>query len=398
MTVVKKSPLAAAPVARQTAGATPRPIVTVSDLRKKFIAKGRNDEVPALDGVNLEVLDGEFFTLLGPSGCGKTTTLRCIAGLETPDEGEILVSGAPLYSARQRVNVVPNKRNLGMVFQSYAIWPHMDVAANVAFPLRARPRKNRLSSSEIKVRVDETLDKVELLHARNRRATDLSGGQQQRLALARALVMEAPVMLLDEPLSNLDAKLRDGMRFELKRLQRELGLTVIYVTHDQSEALTMSSRIAVMRAGKVEQLGTPHEIYESPSSLFVADFIGTSNFFSGVVKARDGVNVYVVDTPVGDLRARRDSGEGVAVGSKVTVSVRPQHVRMEVSAAAADAKRVGRVRYRAYLGEYVDYVVDVNGADLRARIAPRQSLEPGTEVSLSFDEDACVLVPEQPAA
>jgi iron(III) transport system ATP-binding protein len=370
------------------------PILEIRDLRKRFPAKAaRSKDAPALDQVSLSVLKGEFFTLLGPSGCGKTTTLRCIAGLETPDDGEIIVGGTPLYSASARIDVAPNKRNLGMVFQSYAIWPHMDVAANIAFPLRARPRKLRPSSAAIKRKVDEALEKVELAQLGRRRATDLSGGQQQRLALARALVMEAPLTLFDEPLSNLDAKLRDVMRFELKRLQRELGLTAIYVTHDQSEALSMSNRVAVMRAGKIEQVGTPRDIYDNPASLFVADFIGTTNFLTGEVKASTEQNTYIVGTPVCDLRATADNVGPISVGSLVTVSVRPQHVHMEdASAQAVGAECVGHVRQRAYMGEYIDHVVDVNGVDIRVRASAGHTLPPGTQVVLRFDERACKLV------
>jgi iron(III) transport system ATP-binding protein len=377
------------------------PILRISDLRKRFVAKGKADDVPALDGVDLQVSQGEFFTLLGPSGCGKTTTLRCIAGLESPDQGDIVVAGTPLYSASANIDVAPNRRNLGMVFQSYAIWPHMDVAANVAFPLRARPRKQRPSSAQIQRKVAEALEKVELSHASRRRATDLSGGQQQRLALARALVMEAPLTLFDEPLSNLDAKLRDVMRFELKRLQRELGLTAIYVTHDQTEALSMSNRIAVMRAGKVEQLGTPREIYDNPASLFVADFIGTTNLLTGQVKAHDVQDTYVVASKVGDLRAHADNMGAVSIGSSVTVSVRPQYVHMVEepnTVTEGGPGCTGRVRQRAYLGEYVDHVVDVEGVELRVRASARQTLPPGTEVRLTFDEQACVLVPETTSA
>jgi iron(III) transport system ATP-binding protein len=254
-------------------------MLTITELVKTF-PPGRGERagrVRAVDDISFDVEDGELFTLLGPSGCGKTTTLRCVAGLETPDSGEITIGDRVLYSSKRRIRVSANERGLGMVFQSYAIWPHMNVYRNVAFPLQVLPRSRRPGRKQLRDRVERVLAVVQLDQLAGRQATDLSGGQQQRLALARALVMEPPLLLLDEPLSNLDAKLREDMRFELKRLQRELGITGVYVTHDQVEALAMSNRVAVMRAGKIEQVGRPREVYEAPKSRFVADFIGTSS-------------------------------------------------------------------------------------------------------------------------
>ena len=227
--------------------------------------------VKAAQDVSFDVPEGKLFTLLGPSGCGKTTTLRSIAGLEKPTAGEIEVAGRFVYSSSKGIFVAPNKRNFGMVFQSYAIWPHMNVFQNVAFPLEVR----RLPKKEIRDKVMRVLQAVALDELVDRDATKLSGGQQQRLALARALVMEPQLLLLDEPLSNLDAKLRDRMRSELKRLQRDLNLTTVYVTHDQSEALALSHEIAVMNEGRVVQVGTPRQIYEQPTERFVADFVGS---------------------------------------------------------------------------------------------------------------------------
>src|SRR4051794_35672921 len=275
-------------------------------------ARGRNKPaegpatVFAVHDVSFEVKEGELFTLLGPSGCGKTTTLRSIAGLETPDDGTISLAGRVLFSAGTKIRVPANQRGLGMVFQSYAIWPHMNVFQNVAFPLEVLPRTRRPRKAQIRERVERALTAVKLDHLAGRDATALSGGQQQRLALARALVMEPKLLLLDEPLSNLDAKLREDMRFELKRLQRELGITCVYVTHDQTEALAMSNEVAVMRDGKVEQLGRPREIYETPRTRFVADFIGTSNFIDGVVEQRAGAG-YLVQTDHGSLEIPSDA-------------------------------------------------------------------------------------------
>ncbi|MFL5919429.1 MAG: ABC transporter ATP-binding protein [Gaiellaceae bacterium] len=369
-------------------------MLEVRNLVKTF-AGSRGEaarRVFAVDDISFEVEDGELFTLLGPSGCGKTTTLRCIAGLETPDAGEIAIGDRVLFSAEQRVRVPANTRGLGMVFQSYAIWPHMDVYQNVAFPLEVLPRRKRPSRAEIRSRVERVLGAVRLDHLASRQATDLSGGQQQRLALARALVLEPPLLLLDEPLSNLDAKLREEMRFEVKRLQRDLGITGVYVTHDQVEALAMSNRVAVMRDGKIEQVGRPREIYESPRSRFVADFIGTSNFLDGVVQTRED-GVYVVRTDDGDLRVRSDSA--FAVGSRVVVSARPEHLAIAAGAAngAAPNRWRGRVEARAFLGESVDHVISVGSREIRARCNPSISIQPPTEVTITFPEDACSLIP-----
>src|SRR5262249_39921336 len=237
----------------------------------------RGAVVKAAQDVSFEVPEGKLFTLLGPSGCGKTTTLRSIAGLERPTAGEIEVGGRPVFSSSRGIFVAPNRRNFGMVFQSYAIWPHMNVFQNVAFPLDVR----KVPKKDIKERVMRVLTAVQLDHLVEREATKLGGGQQQRRAPARALVMDPQLLLLDEPLSNLDAKLRDHMRTELKRLQRDLNLTTVYVTHDQSEALALSHEIAVMSEGRVVQVGTPREIYEQPHNRFVADFVGTTNFIGG---------------------------------------------------------------------------------------------------------------------
>ena len=257
--------------------------LTVDGLVKTFVeTAGKRGLVHAVNDISFEVPSGTLLTLLGPSGCGKTTTMRCIAGLERPDAGVIRVDGRPVYSSVDNINVGPQMRDLGMVFQSYAIWPHMDVYRNAAFPLQVTRRRRGLSKSDIRDRVMNVLGRVQLENLAQRPATDLSGGQQQRLALARALVMEPSVLLLDEPLSNLDAKLREEMRLELKQLQRRLGITAIYVTHDQAEALAMSKYVAVMNEGRIEQIGRPRDIYERPATAFVASFIGTSNFFTEV--------------------------------------------------------------------------------------------------------------------
>ena len=277
-------------------------MLSVKSLHTDYAAAG-GAVVNAVQDVSFDVPDGELFTLLGPSGCGKTTTLRSIAGLERPRSGSIALDGRVVYSSDAGIFVAPNRRNFGMVFQSYAIWPHMNVFKNVAFPLEVR--KARPSRKEIEQKVMRVLATVQLAELVDRDATKLSGGQQQRLALARALVMEPQLLLLDEPLSNLDAKLREAMRFEFKRMQRDLGLTTIYVTHDQSEALALSHEIAVMSEGRIVQIGSPRDIYERPRNKFVADFVGSTNFIGGrVASAAAGNGRCRVATALGELNVQ----------------------------------------------------------------------------------------------
>ncbi|MEA2538627.1 MAG: iron(III) transport system ATP-binding protein [Chloroflexota bacterium] len=367
-------------------------LLTIEGLTKAFPGSRKGERVLAVDGVSLSVEEGKMFTLLGPSGCGKTTTLRSIAGLERPDAGEITVAGRVFFSSQKRTWVPPNERGLGMVFQSYAIWPHMDVFKNVAFPLLVGRKK--LDREEIQRRVDRVLDVVRLGDLAGRQATDLSGGQQQRLALARALVMEPPLLLLDEPLSNLDAKLREEMRFELKRLQRDLGITAVYVTHDQSEALAMSNVVAVMRDGKIEQQGRPREIYDRPATRFVASFIGSTNLFEGRVSGRNGE--YEVTTPAGTVRT--PSEQDLSLGDDVTISIRPEHIGIEPedgTAAGPPQPGVwrGTVATRAFIGEAVDHLVEVGDIRLRVRSNPRISIPEGTSVVLTILGEHCTVLP-----
>ncbi|MEU4481093.1 ABC transporter ATP-binding protein [Micromonospora sp. NPDC023966] len=363
--------------------------------RRRALSSGTEERVFAVNDIGFKVEEGELFTLLGPSGCGKTTTLRSIAGLESPDSGTIEVGDRVFFSGaagRKTVNVPANERGLGMVFQSYAIWPHMSVFDNVAFPLQVKKRRERPGKREIAERVMRVLETMELGSYADRQATKLSGGQQQRLALARALVMEPPLLLLDEPLSNLDAKLRESLRYELKRLQRELGITSVYVTHDQTEALVLSTSIAVMRSGKVVQLGRPREIYENPNCKFVAEFIGTSNFIAGNVVAKDGER-YSVGTEDGQLLV--DSAADLPVGADVIVSIRPEAVEVSTSsrAGAVPNEWTGTVLTRAFLGEAVDHVVKVGKHEIRARGNPSVSIEQGTSIYLRLDPSKLALVP-----
>lgn len=319
-----------------------------------------------IDGVSFEVEQGELFTLLGPSGCGKTTTLRSIAGLEQPTSGSVRLRDQVLFDGAMGINVPVNKRGISMVFQSYAIWPHMTVFKNVAFPFEVLPRRNRPSSSEVRNRVEQILETVGLLPYIDHQATQLSGGQQQRLALARALVTEPPIILLDEPLSNLDAKLRESMRLELKRLQRETGVTAIYVTHDQGEALSLSSRIAIMNAGRIVQLGAPREIYGHPSSRYVADFLGGANFLEGVVSGPGGDEI-LVDTSIGVIHAATSARR--EKGSRVVLCLRPELMRVTTAIPAERPVNGfdGKLSATAFLGDRIDHVIKVEDNELRIR-------------------------------
>ena len=343
--------------------------------------------IRAAQDVTFDVPQGKLFTLLGPSGCGKTTTLRSIAGLERPRAGEIAVASDVVYSSTRAIFVPPNQRGLGMVFQSYAIWPHMTVYENAAFPLRVGRRK--LARREIDERVRRVLATVDLSEMAEREATKLSGGQQQRLALARALVMEPRLLLLDEPLSNLDAKLRERMRFELKRLQRELGITTVYVTHDQSEALALSHAIAVMNRGRIEQIGTPREIYERPVNPFVADFVGSSNFLDATVRALDAASgFYRVESALGIMKAL--GLDPLKPGDNVVVSVRPEDVHL--SEARPDGENVwqGTVDQKVFLGETVDFQVLVGERQVQARTHPSLRTPVGDPIFLRVEPEKCV--------
>jgi iron(III) transport system ATP-binding protein len=360
-------------------------MLKVSGLCTEYAGE-RGQVVRAAHEVAFEVPQGRLFTLLGPSGCGKTTTLRSIAGLERPRLGEIAIGGELVYSSSQNVFVPPNRRGLGMVFQSYAIWPHMTVFENAAFPLRVSRKK--LRRKDIRAKVGRVLEVVDLAELAGREATRLSGGQQQRLALARALVMEPRVLLLDEPLSNLDAKLRERMRFELKRLQRELGVTTVYVTHDQSEALALSHAIAVMNGGRIEQIGTPREVYERPATPFVADFVGSTNFVPGTVaQAEAAPGFYRVRCELGELRSR---GEGLAAGEKVTLSVRPEDIHLSESRPQGENVWEGTVDQKVFLGETVDFQVMINGRKLQSRAHPSLRTRVGEPIFVRIDAEKCV--------
>jgi iron(III) transport system ATP-binding protein len=361
-------------------------MLTVKGLCTDYSGE-RGQAIRAADNVSFEVPEGKLFTLLGPSGCGKTTTLRSIAGLERPRVGEISVGGDVVYSSAKNLFVPPNQRGLGMVFQSYAIWPHMTVFENAAFPLRVGRKK--YSGAALTERVTRVLKTVDLDEMAQREATKLSGGQQQRLALARALVMEPRLLLLDEPLSNLDAKLRERMRFELKRLQRELGITTVYVTHDQSEALALSHSIAVMNRGRIEQIGPPRDIYERPVNQFVADFVGTTNFLDGSVSAADGAGFYRVRCELGELKAA--APEALKPGDKVVLSVRPEDIHLSEARPGGEGNIwQATVDQKVFLGEFVDFQVAVGERRLQSRAHPSLRTRVGDPIYMRIEPEKCV--------
>ena len=355
-------------------------MLNVANLTKRF------GSVVAVDGISFEVEAGRLFTLLGPSGCGKSTTLRCIAGLEDPDAGDVEVAGRVLFSSGSGVAVPANDRHLGMVFQSYGLWPHLSVYDTVAFPLVVGPRRARPPREQVRERVERALATVQLSGLEERRPAELSGGQQQRLALARALVMEPPLLLMDEPLSNLDAQLREGMRLELKRLLRENGVTAMYVTHDQAEALALSNRVAVMRDGRIEQVGRPREIYERPGSRFVAEFMGNPNLIAGTLRAPA-----TVETPHGSLQV--PSGHGYQPGARVLVAAPPERLALREGSPDGRVNSLGGVVVnRAFRGDTVEHVVRVGDQELRARVPSSTSIPQGTEVTIELPPESCLLI------
>jgi iron(III) transport system ATP-binding protein len=363
-------------------------VIIVKDLQKSFA--GARGEVRALRGVSFQVGKGELFTLLGPSGCGKTTTLRCIAGLEQPQSGEILIGDQSVFSASSGRFVPPERRNIGMVFQSYAIWPHMTVFQNVAYPLAKEASRARISE-----RVGRILDRLSLGSLADRLAPNLSGGQQQRVALARALVAQPEVLLLDEPLSNLDAKLREQMRFELKALQESFGITTVYVTHDQEEALALSDRIGLMHEGALVEVGAPADLYLRPAHRVTADFLGTSNFVAAQIErngSQPGEEVQV-STPIGAFIAQR-SAEWLP-GNATQLFFRPESVELvnTPGEAAAPNQGSGIVERVTFLGNAADVMLRCDEVRLRARTHPARTPAVGATVRFVVASNACIVFP-----
>ncbi len=361
----------------------------MSNLKLVNIVK-KYGKVVAIDNLSLEVRDGELVTLLGPSGCGKTTTLRTITGFLTPDSGDIYIN------ERRITDIPPEKRGIGLVFQNYALWPHMTVFQNLAFGLQM----HRIPRDEIKKRVKQYLEMVGLSGYEDRYPRELSGGQQQRVALARALVLQPDILLLDEPLSNLDALLRERMRFEIARIHKESGVTTVYVTHDQTEAMVISDRIVILNKGRIMQEGKPWDIYERPANKFVASFMGNTSFIEGVVtdirdeyagiKTDDGLLIY-------------GTGRGVGVGEKAVIAIRPENVKF-VSPSGRDV--VGRSKLKnvnlfpvkiereSYVGEVIDYQLRINRWSIRAKSPVAEKIETGESAKIYLDPDKMPILPE----
>ncbi len=376
-TAAAAAPAAAVPP--DTGGGTSRlPAIELAGVVKKFHARG--EVVTAVDAIDLQIGEGEFFSLLGPSGCGKTTTMRMIAGFEEPTRGEIRLHGQDV------TGIPPNKRDVNMVFQSYALFPHMSVFENVAFGLR----RKRVPRSDITRKVGEMLEIVDLGGRGERRPRELSGGQQQRVALARALVNRPRALLLDEPLGALDLKLRQAMQVELKRIQREVGITFVYVTHDQNEALTMSDRIAVMNEGRIEQLGSPREIYEHPRSRFVAGFIGTSNLLTGTVSRVAAGQAVIEVSDAERIVVPLREGLTASPGSPLELTVRPEKIELSAAPPASGGCALrGTVTEVVYLGTSTNFAVTTTtGADMvvfqQNSAAARQLAARGDSIWLSW--------------
>ncbi len=356
-----------------------RPRIEVANLVVRY------GDTAAVDNIGFDIAPGEMVTLLGPSGCGKTTTLRAVAGLETPSGGLIRLNGNIVYSASERRNVPAERRGVSMVFQSYAIWPHMTVFDNVAYGLRVR----KLPKQEVRENVRRVLDLVQMQNFADRPASKLSGGQQQRVAVARAIAFSPSVLLFDEPLSNLDAKLRADMRVELRELQRRLDITSLYVTHDQEEALAISDRVIVMNGGRIEQIGTPEDIYNRPRSRFVADFVGSANLISGKVNGQSSANGTLMFDAEGGVRLEVTASD--ASRDRNTVALRSSYIHLGHMPGSHNAIP-GRIHRRMFHGDFIQYVVDWPAGQLIVRRPPTELFEEGSDVTVSFAPAHCVLL------
>jgi iron(III) transport system ATP-binding protein len=356
---------------------SPTPVVRVRQLVKRF-RRSDGTIVPAVDGVSFDVSAGEFVVLLGPSGCGKTTLLRCVAGLDLPDAGSIELEGRPVFSAGPRLNVPPERRKLSMIFQSYALWPHMSVFDNVAYPLYSR----KAPRGEIPERVNRVLSMVGLSALATMYPGQLSGGQQQRIALARALAPNDKVVLFDEPLSNVDAKVREQLRLQFLSMQRELGFSALYVTHDQIEAMELAHRIAVMGEGQIVQFASPLEIYSRPASRYVANFIGKANELGGTVVSNDGAQLVKVATGLGEVIATAAS-DHLEVGAGVVVVCRPEACQVSSEQPAGPNRWRGVVGASLFLGSHTEHVIELDGVTFRLWQPGSQLLDKGAHVWVS---------------
>ena len=371
--------MAATSAAERQSGAVPRPLVTFSNIDKTY-----DGETFVTRNLNFEIQEGEFLSLLGPSGSGKTTTLMMLAGFEAP-------SGGTVYLGQNRLNETPpHRRNIGMVFQNYALFPNMSVAENIAFPLSVR----QVPKPEQHARVERALGMIELAHLAGRRPAQLSGGQQQRVALARALVFEPRLVLMDEPLGALDKNLRETMQYEIKRIHERLGVTIVYVTHDQSEALTMSDRVAVFHHGRIQQIATPKQLYEDPANAFVANFIGENNGLAGTVTARDAGIATLELTPELSIQGR--AGEGIAPGTAAVLALRPENVSLDDAAHDGDNRLQGTIDEVIYCGDHWRLHLTAAGrAGFVIKVPNRTAMappEPGRAATMSWSRDDCKIV------
>jgi iron(III) transport system ATP-binding protein len=355
--------------------------ISIRGLSKSYVGDA---SLAAVTDLTLDIADNQFVTLLGPSGCGKTTTLRLIAGFMAPDTGTIHADGRLVSSSEQVMP--PEERGMGMVFQNYAVWPHKTVFENVVFGLKVRG----VATSEARARVKSTLGLVNLAGFEDRLPSELSGGQQQRVALARSLVVEPKILLLDEPLSNLDAKLRERMRSELKQLQRRTGITFVYVTHDQAEALALSDRIAVMHGGRLQQFGTPQEVYARPASRVVADFMGLVNLVPATVETVAGSRGRL-RTPFGWI-LEADLPEALAAGEAVEIAIRPENIRLRPQGDAEPTDLGAKIRDGIFLGSIMEYHVALeNGTMLRVQTHPLEQFAVGDAVAVHIDAGQCTV-------
>jgi len=356
------------------------PQVEITGLHKRFKRRSGAGDVVPIDDVTLSIAAGEFVVLLGPSGCGKTTLLRSIAGLERPDAGRISITGTDVFDASRRLFLAPNKRPISMIFQSYALWPHMTVFQNIAYPIKAR---RRASKQEVADSVHRALAQVGLKDLHNQYPGQLSGGQQQRVALARALVTDAKVLLFDEPLSNVDAKVREELRVQLVEMQRELGFTAVYVTHDQAEAMELADRIAVLNSGRIEQLAAPREVYGRPASRYVAEFVGVANLFEGIVAAGSG-DTLEIDTTVGRLRASAPASPA-RPGEAVVAMFRPEDV--VVTAAPQQGGNVwsGTIAHSSFSGAAQTLQIDIGAERIQALADKDAAFPDGSPVAVRVE-------------
>lgn len=361
-----------------------RPIIEVSNLMKQFTRES-GAITKAVDDVNLRVGQGEFVVLLGPSGCGKTTLLRMLAGLETPDAGSIQIRGKTVFDAEKKFYLPTEQRSISMIFQSYALWPHMTVAENIAYPLKNQKKKK--SKQEIAEAVNRVLELVNIPDLGNQYPNQMSGGQQQRVALARALVSNGDVILFDEPLSNVDAQVRERLRYELLEMQREIGFAAVYVTHDQDEAMGLAHRIAVMGEGKIQQIATPRETYENPRSRYVANFIGVSNEISGSIIEVLDENTVVFESDMGRF-AGKANHQNFTVGDKATLVWRPEHARVYTGPPAQQTGVIqAQVETALFAGAHMEVVLSKDGKLMRCRSHVTDKLQSGEEAWIVLDEE-----------